>query len=153
MCALRVAACVACVAISAAAGADSETRYALRYVQPDGIGCPSEAALRASVALELGYDPFADDAARVIDVAVQTAARGVRGRIAMHARDGRRLGARELTAGSCTELTPALELAIAMAIDPLRSVAEPAPPPSSPPLAPVPPPTPPVVQPTSVPVA
>jgi len=125
------------VGVAAAARAESEPRYALSYERPAGLGCPSAAALRAEVALELGYDPFTDEAVITsIVVAIHAAAHGVRGRIEMREIDGVSLGARDLTAGSCAELTPALALAIAVAIDPLRAGTSRAPPAAAPATAP-----------------
>lgn len=116
------------VVVGGAGGArgDGRARFALRY-RP-AAGCPDEARLRAAVGGELGYDPFDAGAGRMIEVVVRAARGGVRGRIEMRGADGGHLGARELSAPSCAELSPALELALAVAIDPLRAGAGATPP-------------------------
>ena len=137
------------VASSTAARAAAEPSFALVYQAPDGAGCPTEDAVRASVAGELGYDPWDpvdDGASPRIRVAIRAVRGGVRGRVEMRETDGRTLGARELEAASCAELAGALALAIAVAIDPLHA-APPAPPPATPPrpaTAPPPPAPPPL---------
>ena len=134
--------------VSSTARAAPEPSFALVYQAPDGAGCPTDEAVRAAVAAELGYDPWDpidDGASPRIVVAIRSVRDRARGRIEMRARDGKRLGARELEGASCAELTPALELAIAVAIDPLRAGARPAPatetpaavPSLTPPLAPL----------------
>jgi hypothetical protein len=130
---MRLAVGCACmmVVVSSATRASPEPSFALVYQAPDGAGCPTDEAVRAAVTAELGYDPWDpidDGASPRIVVAIRNVRERVRGRIEMRARDGRRLGARELEGGSCAELTPALELAIAVAIDPLRAGARALPP-------------------------
>ena len=125
---MRLAALLACVlpavAATTARGAP-EASFALAYQAPDGAGCPTEQALRASVVDELGYDPWDpvdDGTSPRIVVAIRPARDGgVRGRVEMRAVDGKRLGARELEGARCGELSRALALAIALAIDPLRA--------------------------------
>ncbi|MCU1277669.1 MAG: hypothetical protein JWM53_1215 [bacterium] len=115
---------------SSAARAAPEPIFALAYLAPADAGCPSEGAVRAGVDEELGYnpwDPVDDGGSPRIVVEIHAAHGRVRGRIEMRARGGNRLGARELEAATCGELTPALELAIAVAIDPLRAGARPVP--------------------------
>jgi hypothetical protein len=107
------------------ARAEPDAAFALAYQAPDGAGCPTEEALRASVADELGYDPWDpvdDGTSPRIVVAIHGVRDGVRGRVEMRAVDGKRLGTRELEAARCGELSRALALAIAVAIDPLRAV-------------------------------
>jgi hypothetical protein len=137
---VRFAAFVACVLpiVSAtAARAETEATFALAFQAPEGAGCPTEEALRASVADELGYDPWDpvdDGTSPRIVVVIHGVRGGVRGRVEMRAVDGKRLGARELEAARCGELSRALALAIAVAIDPLRAVTTaPSPSASSPP--------------------
>jgi hypothetical protein len=123
-----VVACVLAVTPSRAHASPDPAGFALDYHAPDGAGCPTEPALRSAVADELGYDPFEilDDGVSPMIVVVIGAARdGVHGRIEMRAPGGKHLGARELAAPTCAELTPALELAIAVAIDPLRAALPP----------------------------
>ncbi|MCU1279977.1 MAG: hypothetical protein JWM53_3523 [bacterium] len=142
---MRLAALSACVlalaSASSTARAAPEPSFALVYQAPDDAGCPSDEALRTAVTGQLGYDPWDpvdDGGSPRIVVAIRGGRAGVRGRIEMRATDGKRLGARELEAPSCGELTPALELAIAVAIDPLRAggpIAPTPPPPAKPQLA------------------
>jgi hypothetical protein len=126
-----VAALVACVlplVCSPTANAAPRPSFAIAYQAPDGAGCPTQEAVRASVAAELGYDPWDpvdDGGSPRIVVTIRAHRAGVRGRVEMRATDGRHLGARELEAPSCAELAGALVLAIAVAIDPLRAVAPP----------------------------
>ena len=125
---MRFAAFVACVlpiASATAARAEPDAAFALAYQAPDGAGCPTKDALRASVTDELGYDPWDpvdDGTSPRIVVAIHAVRDGVRGRVEMRAVDGKRVGARELEAARCGELSRALALAIAVAIDPLRAV-------------------------------
>jgi hypothetical protein len=126
-----VAALVACVVpfvCSPTASAAPRPSFAIAYQAPEGAGCPTEDAVRASVTAELGYDPWDpvdDGTSPRIAVTIRGHHAGVRGRVEMRATDGRHLGARELEAASCAELAGALVLAIAVAIDPLRAVAPP----------------------------
>ena len=114
---------------SAPARAATPPSFVLVYEAPADTGCPTEDAVRASVADELGYDPWDpvdDGTSPRIAVALRALHGGrVRGRVEMRATDGTHLGARELEAPSCGELLGALVLAIAVAIDPLRAVAPP----------------------------
>jgi hypothetical protein len=131
--------CALAVASVTARAAPAES-FALAYEAPDGAGCPTEAALRASVSSELGYDPWdpVDDrtSPRIV-VAIRPVRDGVRGRVEMRTRDGRHIGARELEGARCGELSQALVLAIAVAIDPMRAVAPaPKPPETEPPPKP-----------------
>jgi hypothetical protein len=132
-----VAALVACLVplvCSPTASAAPRPSFAIAYQAPEGAGCPTEDAVRASVAAELGYDPWDpvdDGASPRIAVTIRVHHAGVRGRVEMRATDGRHLGARELEAPSCAELAGALVLAITVAIDPLRAVAPPPKPPGT----------------------
>jgi hypothetical protein len=129
---VRCAAVVACLFAATAARATPAQNFALVYQAPAGADCPTEDALRASVTGELGYDPWDpvdDGGSPRIVVAIRAVRDGVRGRVEMHATDGKRLGARELEGARCGELSRALALAIAVAIDPLRAVG---PPPAAP---------------------
>ena len=118
---------LAATLVPATAGATSRTKYALSYDARPSLGCPQAEQLRAAVAAELGYEPFADDASTALSITVRPSRAGVRGRVEMRLADGRRVGQRELTASSCEELTAALVLTVVMAIDPMRSVVPPKP--------------------------
>jgi hypothetical protein len=83
--------------------------------------CPDEAALRDAVSARLGYVPFADDAALVIEATIRRTGRGFRGELRVLAADGTLRGERSVASadGDCDELGRALALAISVAIDPL----------------------------------
>jgi hypothetical protein len=97
----------------------------LRWKYARGPGaeeCPDAETLRSSIAAELGRDPF-DAASERGDLVVDV--RRARGRLAarieLHGSDGALVGARTLRSGDCRELTPALTLAVALAVDALES--------------------------------
>jgi hypothetical protein len=123
-----LSACVLAVVSPTAARAASPPSFALVYQVPPNAGCPSSETVRAAVTGELGYDPWDpvdDGGSPRIVVAIRAVHDGVRGRVEMRATDGKHLGARELEAPSCGELTGALELAITVAIDPFHASASP----------------------------
>src|SRR5262249_55413914 len=91
------------------------------YALGRGIeGCPDERALRNAVAARLGYDPFRDDAPRVVTATIALDGRTLRGRVRIDD-GGAARGSREMTArpGECADLASALPLAVSIAIDPL----------------------------------
>ena len=109
--------------VSGATDASPQPKFVLAYDARPSLGCPAADQLSAAVAVELGYQPFADDARVTVSISVRPAHGGVRGRIEMRLADGRRVGERDLAAPTCDELWPVLVLMVAMAIDPMRSVA------------------------------
>lgn len=124
------------------------------YAVPAGLErCPDEVWIRHAVAARLGFDPFSADADLRIDVAVTRAEKGLAAEIQVFDREGKRVGRRAFTsaAGDCPELASAVELAMALVVDPQyltrpspAPAPEPAPEPKpEPPPAPVVPPTPP----------
>jgi hypothetical protein len=104
--------------------------------EPAAQSCPDEEQLRLRVAERLGYDPFTSAAEVRLVVRMERAPRQWRARIERLSPEGA-LGRRELTSDSfsCVELAAALELALALAIDPLGQGRH-APAPSAPPPAP-----------------
>lgn len=78
-------------------------------------------ALRDAVAAHLGYVPWDPLAPRLVIVAVGREGGTLRARVELREPDGRIGGVRELASvdGDCGELAAAVELAIAIAIDPL----------------------------------
>jgi hypothetical protein len=103
-------------------------------------GCPSDAEMRGGIVDRLGYDPFypLDDADRVLTASFSSSTEGIATTLSLSTRDGRALGEQRLAFGisSCVEAAAALELAIAMAVDPPSLIdsgfARPAEPPPAP---------------------
>lgn len=130
----------------------------LRYARLDGAeACPSLLQTERAVAARLGYHPFRPDAKDVIEAFVDRRGNGLRARLELKDVNGTTRGKRELDSPSldCSELSSALTLAIAIAIDPQAFLGGPPPPPPTPPIpvasAPPevvgpPPPLPPLVQ-------
>jgi hypothetical protein len=113
--------------------------------------CPDAAAIRAGVRSRLGYDPFSDQANDCMRVTIRESGRVLEARIELADAQGKLRALRRLVSRNrdCAELASSVELAMAIAIDPLVSTAappvakpptsgaraEPATSPSSPPLA------------------
>jgi hypothetical protein len=132
---------VVLAAMLAPGGAVAEAASGVRLVYARGDGaddCPDPADVRAGVAAQLGRDPFTDDDAAALTVTALLARAGGRifGRVEVVDEHGQPRGARQLDAATCAELAPALELVIAMAVEPWTR----APAPPSVPPPPVPPP-------------
>ncbi|MFI5288044.1 MAG: hypothetical protein ACHQ17_00260 [Polyangia bacterium] len=122
----------ACAALPNRARSDEagRARAHLLYVREAGAErCPDETQLRAEVAARLGYDPFSESAPSTISVTIRAGARGLKARIELVDRTGEVTGARSLTAPEpdCVALAEAVELAVSLAVDPLRFVNPPAP--------------------------
>lgn len=135
------------LSLSAAASwaADRPTAR-LAYVRmPGAEQCPGPVEAKSAVVTRLGYDPFREDAGDSIEVFIEPngAASQLRARLQLK-RGGEVRGKRELSSvtGDCAELSNALTLAIAIAVDPQAFLAGPAPvpPPAPAPAAPPPPP-------------
>ncbi|HEY3357732.1 MAG TPA: hypothetical protein VGQ83_31050 [Polyangia bacterium] len=135
--------CLAVVAVAWPLRAGAEQRALVGLVYERGPGaahCPGEPAIRGGVTARLGYEPFAAGAGRTVHASVAGTGRGLRARVELRDATGAVLGERELVSEQhdCTELAAAMELAIAIAIDPvtaLRSEARASPAaPASPPL-------------------
>jgi hypothetical protein len=120
------------------ARADGEhAQVDLRYERATcAESCAGPDELRAAVAGRLGYDPFvAKESSDAIVVRIRCVASGLEGTIARVDRAKRAQGkpATITSKGSdCGELTAALAVGIAIAIDPLSITREPAAPPASP---------------------
>lgn len=111
------------------------SRATLIYVREGGAeACPDEAAVRRAVELRLGYDPFSPEATRTVTATVRGTGRGsaraLMARIVLSNAAGERSGRREITSPrlDCQDLAPAMELAVALAIDPLSATRLEAPP-------------------------
>lgn len=122
------------------AAASSRT-VRLSYVRDSGAEqCPDERWIRQAVTARLGFDPFKDDADVRVEARVSRASKGLAGSISVTDTSGKSLGRRDLTSvtGDCLELASAMELAIAISVDPqYLSQPAPLPPPAPAPLAPV----------------
>jgi hypothetical protein len=131
-----VGAAIALVALPARAD-----KPKVRFVYVRGAGaetCPDEAAVKASVAARLGYEPFDDEAQKTIAVALVRPKGTFEAKIEVRDAAGAVKGTRRLDskATECTELAAAITFAIAIAIDPLGGggTTEPLPlPPEEPP--------------------
>jgi hypothetical protein len=87
--------------------------------------CADEAALRAEVARRVGFNPFKEDASRVIVCRVDRTVHGLRARIELGNDTDHLEAARELLSkrADCQELSEALLVALSIAINPLVSAA------------------------------
>jgi hypothetical protein len=123
------------------------SKVRLEYLrEATAASCPTQEALRASLSARLGRDLVDDSAPELLRIRVLREAERWRGTIEWFGASGKRKGLRELSSerADCQELTQALELAIALVIDPPSFPKPEAARPSSAPLLPPPiPPSPP----------
>ncbi len=131
------------VIIASAAAAAEPLRF--EYLRlPGAESCPDQRSVERAVAARLGHDPFTSDARKFLRAVLSRDATGFAGELTLHEGD-EVLGRRQLesSADDCRELASALELAIAIAVDPqhLTRVSTPSAP--APPAAPSPAPPPP----------
>jgi hypothetical protein len=125
----------------------------LSYLRDPGAeACPDERWIRQAVSARLGADPFVEAGEVRIEARISKAARGLIGTIAVTDNAGARLGRRELASatGDCLELASAMELAMAIAVDP-QYLTRPPPAEPAPVVAPAPVPPPPASVPAPVP--
>jgi hypothetical protein len=104
-------------------GAAGRPEVSLRYERgPGAERCPDDEALRRAVSARLGYDPFREGAPRVIEARIGGEDSGLVGLLEV-TEGGAPRGKRQLRSPGtdCVELSGALELSIAIAIDPLAS--------------------------------
>jgi hypothetical protein len=104
-------------------------------VQSTVAECVDEQNLRDAVAGRLGYQPFQNDAPSSVEVDIARTEGGYAGQVERFDADGRSVGQRRFSSPSCAQLAPAIELALAIAIDPL-SLTRPTPAPLPPSVAP-----------------
>ncbi len=85
--------------------------------------CPEEAALRADVGARLGHDPFVDPADRTLTARIVKEGVLLRGSIELRDAAGAITGTRTLESKQldCKELSAAMSLAIALALDPIAA--------------------------------
>lgn len=118
------------------------TQPPVRLVYEEGdTGCPNRERLVRAVAARLGANPFTDEANEAVSVRVHRAGDSLSAQVVRSGPEGER-GRRDLTSPTldCTELFRALELAVAIAIDPRAGLARPSAPslpPASPPSSPI----------------
>jgi hypothetical protein len=109
--------------VGSRARADQEV-VELRYVAPPE--CPSRASFEAEILERTPNVRLAAPAQRVFEVTMEATPDGFRGTLVVD-----RIADKELSAPRCEDLTSALALVTALAIDPTASVAPRAPPPPS----------------------
>lgn len=115
---------IAALITAIAAPAFAEPRLvSLGYLRrPGADSCPDESSLRSRIAARLGSNPFRDDAPTQLEVVVGQSPVGLGATVTLRERaTSKSLGRRTLEshATDCRELADAMELAIALAIDPL----------------------------------
>ncbi len=133
------------LAISLAAQPAEVPRAELVYVRAAGAEACTVEALKESVSLRLGYDPFVPHHRTQVIVQLSAGAAGLSGRVQL-VRDGAPTSERVVSGSrDCQGLTQALALTVSLAIDPLMLTrpAPPAPTPAPAPRAPEPAPAPP----------
>jgi hypothetical protein len=131
------------VAVSAApplqmtARAAPQTFVALEYeIAPDATGCPESVGFEASVAHQLGYDPFRAIADRRVAVQIGRRGNAFEGRIRWSDDRGQWVGDRRLSSRrpGCEEIAASLAFSVAVQIQLLATLAPaPEPPPAAPP--------------------
>ncbi|MBN2573208.1 MAG: hypothetical protein JXP73_01465 [Deltaproteobacteria bacterium] len=91
--------------------------------QAGAASCPEEAVIRAGVAARLGYEPFRERARDRLRATIRQAGQGLEASIELFDARGNLKAARRLTSRNreCSELASSVELAIAIAIDPMGS--------------------------------
>ncbi|MDF2697704.1 MAG: hypothetical protein K0S65_6087 [Labilithrix sp.] len=138
-------------ALTSAPRARAETKFAFSWhAEPGAASCLTEEKVRKAVEKKLGRSVFSslDEADIVIDGEELVGRHPYRARVRQHARKGRELGARELTAETCDALERMTVVFIALvlerggAAERLRSEAPPASPAPLPAHEPDPPPEP-----------
>lgn len=108
---------------SAEAQADAPHARFLYERAESAARCPEADEVEERVAARLGYDPFEDDAASLVELHVSRQRGAMTGHIVMRDAAGEILGERTLTSrdASCQALMASVEVAIAIAIDPVRA--------------------------------
>jgi hypothetical protein len=111
----------AVVGHAAVAAAQRATPAVRLDYQRNGVtACPNENALRTMVAARLGYDPFREDAANVVAVAIARAHPGLRASITVRDAAGNVVGLRHMASSraDCAELSSAISLAVSIIVEP-----------------------------------
>jgi hypothetical protein len=140
----------------AASGAAAAPIPARLVYDASGTRCPGKDELVTAVTRRLGMNPFDTSASSTLMVQVTPTAKGLTATVVRTRPDGTGTGKRELTSTKpdCRELFEAIELEVALAVDPLAKTTPPQalPPPPPPPetTALEPPPPPPTTAPAPV---
>jgi hypothetical protein len=145
-------ACLLAAGVVGSAAAKAGPR-AVHLVYNRGAGaeqCPSQAELQQGIIARLGRDPFWGRGARQVWITISRSGTELVATIAAQAEDGGAAQVRAVTSrrAECVELASAVELALAIAIDPVAAmgrpseapgeIAEPFEPPSAPTSSPAP---------------
>jgi len=141
------------VTATSASAVDAPRARLVYERSPEASSCPDDEVLRDAVRARRGYDPFDQNAERVLTASLERVGEALRARLVMSSPD-EEPAERELSSqqADCAELASALARAIGRAIDPLSTPPAPEPSPPSPPTAPDPEPTPTAPAPTPEPV-
>ncbi len=116
------------LAPSASIAAEVPRTVQLEYERQDGAAqCPDDAAVRTGVAARLGYDPFRANADDHLRATIRQAGRMLEARIELADAQGNVRARRRIVSRNhdCAELASSVELAVAIAIDPMVSVRRP----------------------------
>lgn len=107
------------------ARAGAPQRASLDYTAP--TACPTRAQLGASIAGELGYDPFRGAPDVAVDVHIHVEGHRLVARVSIAEGDGHAATRSVSTGvGDCDELVASVALAVAIALDPLAGLVIPA---------------------------
>jgi hypothetical protein len=114
--------------LAASASADVPRTVKLEYERQEGAAsCPEEAAIRTGVAARLGYEPFREQASDRLRTSIRQVGRLLEARIELVDAHGTAKAERRLVSRQhdCLELASSVELAIAIAIDPVLAPRRP----------------------------
>jgi hypothetical protein len=131
----------AAISSVAEARASEHARAQLRYEGPES--CPNESELRQEVLARLGYDPFDNEAPRVVTTVIRRTDGRFVATVTVREENGvvRTREPLVSTATRCDELAASVVLAMSIAIDPMSLTRPPAaPPPAAPTSEPAAPP-------------
>lgn len=111
---------LAVVLVAGSAWAEVPTVSLTQILGPGTDGCPDARWLKQAVSARIGSDPFVDDGALSVEAKFSKAAPALVAQVKVTTKAGEPRGRRELRSetGDCLELASAVELAIALAIDP-----------------------------------
>ncbi len=115
------------VSLRPAAGGETPAFELVIESPPSLVACVRADSLRAAVASQLGYDPFADQADEELLVILTSEGDGVRAVLRSKDKGGNTVGERAIATqtSDCRELEAAIALALAMSIDPMSPLGTP----------------------------
>jgi hypothetical protein len=131
---------IALLLAGAPAAAEAPRLVRLEYERQEGAAaCPDDVAIRAGVAARLGYEPFRERADDRLRTTIRQAGHALEARIELMDAGGRLTAERRLISRNrdCSELASSVELAIAIAIDPMGAPPATQPDAAAPPAFPV----------------